>query len=90
MVGLEKAVRGSYRMGDNAIHSLIDVIGGPGALVLAPNNATEADSRSKAKGHGEFDDDPDTMTSVILRIKRSTDLGSVTPYPRGGMSTSGS
>lgn len=89
MVGLEKSVRLSYRMADGVMHPLIDVIGGPGALVVAPNSASQADSRSKAKGHGEFDDDPDTMTSVILRIKGSTDLGSVKPYPRGGMPTSG-
>jgi hypothetical protein len=88
MVGLEKSVRLSYKMPDGVMHPLIEVIGGPGSLVVAPNNVPDADSRSKAKGHGEFDDDPDTMTSVVLRIKGSKDLGSVKPYPRGGMPTS--
>jgi len=72
-------------MPNNVVHPLIDAMGGTLNVVLCPNNETPADSRSKAKGHGEFDDDPDTMTSVVLRIKRSNDLGSVTPYPKGGM-----
>jgi len=88
MVGLEKFVRLPYRMADGVMRPLIEVIGGAGSLVVAPNHSTEADSRSKAKGHGEFDDDPDTMTSVVLRIKGSNDLSLVTPYPQGGMPSS--
>jgi hypothetical protein len=84
MVGLEKSLNVPYTMPNNVVHPLIDAMGGTMNVVLCPNNETPADSRSKAKGHGEFDDDPDTMTSVLLRIKRSNDLGSVTPYPKGG------
>ena len=88
MVGLSKDVPAAYKMPDGSTRSLLDVIGGAGNLVIAPNSATEADSRSRAKGHGEFDDDPDTMTSVMLRIMGSKDLGSVVAYPQGGMPSS--
>ena len=84
MVGLQKSVGLSYKMPDGLMHPLINVIGATN-FVEAPNNETAADRRSKAKGHGDFDDDPDTMTSVVLRIKRSNALSAVTPYPKGGM-----
>jgi hypothetical protein len=85
MVGLERSLSVPYTMPDGLSRPLIAAMGGTVNVVLAPNTATAADSRSKAKGHGEFDDDPDTMTSVLLRIKRSNDLSSVTPYPKGGI-----
>jgi Papain family cysteine protease len=85
MVGLEKSLGVSYTMPDGLPHPLIAAMGGPVNVVLAPNSANAADSRSKAHGHGEFDDDPDTMTSVVLRIRKSNDLSSVVPYPKGGM-----
>jgi len=87
MVGLSKAVPKAYPMPDGSSRPLIDVIGGSANLVIAPNSATEADSRSKANGHGEFDDDPDTMTSVVMRIKGTKNIKLVTPYPKGGMPT---
>ena len=85
MVGLENSLAVVYTMPDGLPRPLIAAMGGAVNVVLAPNTATAADSRSNARGHGEFDDDPDTMTSVLLRIKRSNDLSSVTPYPKGGM-----
>ena len=85
MVGLEKSLGVVYTMPDGLPHPLVDAMGKPPNVVLAPNSANAADSRSKAHGHGEFDDDPDTMTSVVLRIRKSNDLSSVIPYPKGGM-----
>ncbi|HEY7523994.1 MAG TPA: C1 family peptidase [Candidatus Limnocylindrales bacterium] len=85
MIGLETAMRSSYTMPDGVSRPLLDVIGGARNLVVAPDSAGDADSRSRAKGHGEFDDDPDTMTSVLLRILNRRSLANVTPYPRGGM-----
>jgi len=85
MVGLEKSLGVVYTMPDGLPHPLMDAMGKPPNVVLAPNSANAADSRSKAHGHGEFDDDPDTMTSVVLRIRKSNDLSSVIPYPKGGM-----
>lgn len=85
MVGLENSLNVPYTMPDGLPHPLIAAMGGSVNVVLAPNNATAADSRSSAHGHGDFDDDPYTMTSVVLRIKRSNTLSSVTPYPQGGM-----
>jgi hypothetical protein len=89
MVGLSKFVPGSYRMPDGSNRRLLDVIGGPSNLIIAPTEApsTPLDSRSKARHHPDFDDDPDTMTSVLLRILKSKSLTGVKPYPRGGMPT---
>ena len=88
MVGLAKDLPRAYPMPDGSTRALEDVIGGPGSWIEAPNNAVEPDARSKAKGHGEFDDDPDTLTSVLLRIMETRDLASVVPYPKGGMPSS--
>ena len=52
--------------------------------MLAPNNALAPNSRSKARGHGDFDDDEDTMTSVLLRILNQNVLTGTVPYRRGG------
>ena len=89
MVGLIKHVPATYQMPDGTVRPLLDVIGGPRSLVEAPNNDVVADSRSKAAGHGEFDNDEDTMTSVLLRILGTTDLASVIRYPKGGMPSHG-
>jgi hypothetical protein len=48
-------------------------------LVWAPS-ATTADSRSDAGSHGGFDDDSATMTSVLLRILRSTSVAPGNEY----------
>jgi hypothetical protein len=85
MVGLSKSMLGP--MPSNPSKRLVDLIGGSKNLVLAPNNAVELDSRSKARGHGDFDNDEDTMTSVVLRILKKSTLDGVHPYPKGGMPT---
>jgi len=89
MVGLEKFVPLPYPMPDGSTKRLIDVIGGPSNLVIAPTEDpnTTVDSLSRAKGHADFDNDPETMTSVLLRIMKTTSLAGVTPYPRNGMPT---
>ncbi len=89
MVGLTKHVPAQYAMPDGTVRRLLDVMGGPHSLVEAPNNEVEADGRSKADGHGVFDDDEDTMTSVLLRILDTKDLASVIRYPKGGMPSQG-
>ena len=85
MAGLSKDMSVAYGMPDGSQASLLNAIGGPGNLVVAPTIGGPADAHSQAHGHGDFDDDPDTMTSVILRIKATQNLGAVTAYPRGGM-----
>ena len=70
-------------MPDGSTRPLVDVIGGRASWIDAPNDALEADARSKAQGHGEFDDDPDTMTSVVLRIRNTKDLCVGDPLPEG-------
>jgi hypothetical protein len=73
MVGLARTI--SARLG---------LIGGPSNLVLAPNSALRPDSRSTAHGHGDFDDDAATMTSVLLRILNKNVLTGTVPYRKGG------
>jgi hypothetical protein len=87
MVGLSKDLLTSWTMPDGSVRTLLDAIGGADHAVIAPISVAPVDKRSAAKGHGEFDDDPDTMTSVVLRIKDTADLGKVVPYPDGGMPT---
>ena len=61
------------------------------AVIFSPQNAANGTPRrfwsigGKANGHGAFDDDEDTMTSVLLRIMGTKDLASVIRYPKGGM-----
>ena len=66
------------------LSSVLGLIGGPSNLVLAPNSALRPDSRSTAHGHGEFDDDAATMTSVLLRILNQNVLTGTVPYRKGG------
>lgn len=89
MVGLEKFVHRGYPMQDGSTKRLIDVIGGPSNLVIAPTEdpTTPVDSRSRAEGHADFDNDPETMTSVLLRMMKTTNLAEVKPYPKNGMPT---
>jgi hypothetical protein len=78
MVGLERLMRPH-----------VGKIGGVSNFVVAPNNEVVPECRSKAKGHADFDDDPDTMTSVVLRILKRSKIAEVTPYPKGGMKNPG-
>ena len=87
MLGLEKSLQTSWPMPDGSNARLIRAIGGDDNAVIAPISPPRVDQRSGAKGHGEFDDDPDTMTSVLLRILDRQEVGSLTPYPDGGMPT---
>ncbi|MCB4811057.1 C1 family peptidase [Methylovorus menthalis] len=42
-------------------------------LILTPNNLTEGDrSASRAKSHGDFDDDPATVKAALVRILNSS------------------
>ena len=82
MVGLARTI--SAKLKSNPSKSLLDLIGGPSNLVLAPNSALRPDSRSTAHGHGEFDDDAATMTSVLLRILNQNVLTGTVPYRKGG------
>jgi hypothetical protein len=86
MVGLARTIAAPLAAGSST--SLLDLIGGPDNLVLGPNTDPRPNHRSQAKGHGEFDNDPETMTSVLLRILNSNSLTNVSPYPRNGLPSS--
>ena len=62
---------------------LSDVIT-PARIVLSPTptGASEPppDSRSQAVGHGDLDNDSDTLTSVLLRIFKSTKVDATRQY----------
>ena len=91
MLGLEKYLHTQWPMPDGSLRTMVEAIGSSDNAVIAPVTplpTTREDQRSGAKGHGEFDDDVDTMTSVLLRIMDRRDLGSdLTAYPKNGMPT---
>ena len=89
MVGLSKYLGLPFAMPGGGPRRLVDAIGGPGSTVIAPNREGAPAGRSQASAHGDFDDDPDTMTAVLMRLLDVRDVSAVHPYPRGGMPSSG-
>jgi hypothetical protein len=85
MVGLHKSVMAP--LPSNPAKRLVELIGGEKNLIKAPTTIAPLDSRSKARGHADFDNDEETLTSVVLRIMRKSSLTGVHPYPKGGMPT---
>jgi len=84
MLGLRNSLNEPCKLKDGSMGTVLDAIGKDN-VVIAPNDSADAVSRSRANGHGEFDDDPDTMTAVILRILERKAIGDgVVPYPHGG------
>lgn len=52
-----------------------------GALVLSPTkDVTSGPNASQARKHKEFDNDPETMNSVLLGILGKTDIEQIIPY----------
>jgi hypothetical protein len=81
MVGLENGFKARVLKGSR---SLLDVVGGDN-FVRAPTDGTaSANARSQAHGHADFDDDEETLTSVVMRILGTTSLGDVKQYKKGG------
>lgn len=88
MVGLAKFFNQPAELPNGTKRPFVDIVGGSDSLVVSPTKPTATlYSRSNAHGHADFDDDPDTMTSVMLRILKRNDLAGLTAYPRGGMPT---
>jgi len=83
MVGLARTI--AAPLAPPSPTSLLDLIGGTANLVLGPNTDPRPDHRSGAHGHGDFDNDVDTMTSVLLRILKTSSLANVSPYPKNGL-----
>jgi hypothetical protein len=83
MLGLRNSLNEPFRLPNGTMATVLDAIGKDNA-VIAPNDGPDPVSRSRANGHGEFDDDPDTMTAVILRILERRKVQDVVPYPQGG------
>lgn len=60
------------------------IIGPKRALITAPSPTTAPpDSRSDAKGHGGFDEDVATMTSVMLRVRDKQSFADVVAFEAG-------
>jgi Papain family cysteine protease len=91
MLGLEKYLHTQWAMPDGSLRTIVEAIGTSDNAVIAPITplpSTRADQRSGAKGHADFDDDVETMTSVVLRIMDRRTLGTdLTAYPPNGMPT---
>jgi hypothetical protein len=81
MVGLDSSQ--AEQMSATDKRKLSDVIT-PARIVLSPTptgaGEPPADSRSQAVGHGDLDNDADTLTSVLLRIFRSTKVDATRQY----------
>jgi hypothetical protein len=52
-----------------------------GQVISSPSSATEADSRSEATMHTDFDSNPATMASVMMRIQNVKDPAPQYNYP---------
>jgi hypothetical protein len=81
MVGMETALNEPMSAADpRRLGEIVDA----SRIVVSPTptGATEppADSRSHAIGHGDLDNDVDTLTSVLLRILRSTVVDATRQY----------
>jgi hypothetical protein len=59
--------------------TLTSLIQGKAEVVIAPQSAP-SNARSDAKGHGEFDDDVPTLTSVLLRVLGASSPQAVHTY----------
>jgi hypothetical protein len=89
MVGLSKYLPMTVKLPNGTTGALRDLIGGPGSYVIGPNHEPAAVDRCAAHGHGDFDDDPDTLTAILLRMLGRSQLAQVQPYPKGGLPTAG-
>ncbi|MFL5727032.1 MAG: hypothetical protein ACJ765_05520 [Chloroflexota bacterium] len=87
MVGLETGMKNRQPVLGG--RSLVEILG-EDSLVVAPTHTGPPNARSMAHGHADFDDDEETLTSVLLRIlgKPSVEPGLVTAYAKGGMPSS--
>ena len=83
MLGLRNSLNERIRRPDGTTSTVLDAIGSKN-VIIGPNDEADPTSRSRANGHGEFDDDPDTMTAIILRMLERQRIDQVVPYPRGG------
>lgn len=83
MLGLRNSLNERIRRPDGTTSTVLDAIGSKN-VIIGPNDEADPLSRSRANGHGEFDDDPDTMTAIILRMLERQRIDQVVPYPRGG------
>lgn len=82
MLGLRNSLNEKIKRDGNMV-TVLDAIGAKN-VIIGPNDEADPTSRSRANGHGEFDDDPDTMTAIILRMLERQRIDEVVPYPRGG------
>jgi hypothetical protein len=78
LVGLE---RGLESTPPGWLRTLGDALTADGAKIVLAPGGTPPDPRSDARGHGDFDDDRATMTSVLLRMLDVTEppAGSYVP-----------
>jgi len=63
----------------NKLSEEIERVGGN--VIFSPTSAAEADSRSEAKSHIDFDNNPATMASVMMRIQNVKDFAPQYNYP---------
>jgi hypothetical protein len=65
LVGLQRGLEAKLTGSTGTLGAAISAAGG--AIVMAPGG-TQPGLRSDARGHGDFDNDPATLTSILLRM----------------------
>jgi hypothetical protein len=81
LLGMERFLARPVTGGQRSLREAIEA--GGGTIVTSPSSPrAAADSRSNSTSHGGFDDDPATMTSVLLRILGTTAVAPGNGYQR--------
>ena len=79
LLGLEKSTRN-----DAQLKALFGLAGAPsarGTVVWSPTQSDTGASASRALAHGDFDDDPPTMNSIVRRVLGKADADTIVDYP---------
>lgn len=79
LLGLEESLRG-----DAELTALFGLRGAPPLLhsiVWSPTPGDSGRSASRALAHGDFDDDPATMNSIVRRVLGKDDADTIDAYP---------
>ena len=79
LLGLEESLRG-----DAELTALFGLRGAPPrqhSIVWSPTPGDSGRSASRALAHGDFDDDPATMNSILRRVLGKDDADTIDAYP---------
>ena len=55
----------------------------PGSIVWSPTPQSTGRNASRARAHGDFDNDSSTLNSVLRRVLQASDTDPIVPFPPG-------